>query len=928
MKLALIQCPVWGTYDPPVALAQLSSCLKKEGNEVYVFDLNIKLYLNRTEDYKNMWAWEQCLFWYDKGQVDKFFRDNSKDIEGYVKDIINTEVRIIGFSVNTASRIASIKLARQLKEIDKRLVIIFGGPLFFEKRFIDSILNEGSVEIVVPGEGEDTFCELVTMIEKGQDFSNCKGIAFKRKDQIVNTGPRGLMKDLDALPFLDFSDLPLTDYDDSKHIPIMTSRGCIQQCTFCSSRAFWPGYRTMSGERIFKEIEFHKRQRGRLNSNLGHIDFLDLLFNGRMKSLIDFCNLMSKAELDICWTANMIIRPEMSLEVIKKMRSAGCEHIIFGIESGSERVLGLMRKNYRIKDADQIIRWLHEAGIVVTCNFMFGFPGETERDFEATLDFIKRNAKFLSRVYPSRTYCAIEEYSYFHSHLEEFGVKPDSPNHLYWESLDEKNTYPVRLERCEEFCKLSSSLGIEVGCGVQTSVDLDKWYSLGFYYESKKDYRNAISCFLKYNKLDLSNKTIKDKIIFYYQLFRKDDIRADLGIDLFTGLEKTVKNIEREEAEMSATQVMKLSREQSPSLLRQQQKDKQKRNSQLNDMEFESRKIILESSPKAFFLQAAGPCNSYCAFCSRGKNYEFFNLALQRRFFEEKLTDFLQKAEQIILTGSGEFLLLPEADEILDYFDASNFTHVEKMFSTNGSGLTSTICERIAYSKSKYTLHISLHASNSETHKLITRTDNFHKIIGQINHLLKLKRDTGNPNVHLIFVATTLNIEDLADFVRLAANLGADKVICYYNYIYVPGQKYLSCFFKQGLTNSMLDKAGKLARDLNVKIDLPPRFGLKEYPVGGICREPWSQIMLNAHGHVLPCDASEDVNESFNDKDFMDAWNSVYYQNLRKSLIEGSCSCFKHCFRASPSSLNEFQSHVIHRGKKKSEINLLWGDNF
>ncbi|NQT75667.1 MAG: radical SAM protein [Candidatus Omnitrophica bacterium] len=515
MKIALIQCPVWGTYDPPVALAQLSACLKREGHEVCVFDLNIKLYRNRTENYKNMWAWEQSLFWYDAEQVKKFFRDNEDDIRRYAAGIVKAGARIVGFSVSAASWLASIELAKRLKDIDNRLIIVFGGPLFFERRYVDSILKEAAVDIVIPGEGEVTFCELAGAIENNNDISCCKGIAFKKDGEIIKTQPRKLLANLDDLPFLDFSDLPLKDYDDSRHIPFMASRGCVQTCAFCSSRTFWPGYRAMSGERMFREFEFHKKTQGRINPDFGHIDFLDLLVNGNMESLNTFCDLMGKARLNIYWSANMIIRPEMTPDVISKMKEAGCEHVIFGIESGSQRVLNLMKKHYRIQDADRIIRWLHEAGILVTCNFMFGFPGETEEDFKETLDFIRRNAGFLGRVYPSRTFCAIEEYSYFHGHLEEFGVKPNPPNHLYWESMDGESTYPVRLERCEQFCNLALSLGIEVGCGVQTSVELDKWHNLGFYYEAKKDYKNAMDCFLKYNKLDSANEVILNKINLY-----------------------------------------------------------------------------------------------------------------------------------------------------------------------------------------------------------------------------------------------------------------------------------------------------------------------------------------------------------------------------------------------------------------------------
>ncbi len=147
---------------------------------------------------------------------------------------------------------------------------------------------------------------------------------------------------------------------------------------------------------------------------------------------------------------------------------------------------------------------------------------------------------------------------------------------------------------------------------------------------------------------------------------------------------------------MSGKPIAELGKEENLSLLKSYQRD----NSQLNDKEFESQKIILESSPKAFFLQAAGPCNSHCAFCSRGVNYENFDLTTHQAHFEDKLNDFFLRAEQLILTGSGEFLLLPNAGEILDYFN-NNFPHVEKMFSTNGSSLAPRICEKIVNSKNK-----------------------------------------------------------------------------------------------------------------------------------------------------------------------------------------------------------------------------------
>jgi len=924
MKIALVQCPVWGTYDPPLALAQLSAYLKKEGHQVYALDLNIKLYLNRQESYKDMWAWEQCGFWYEPYYVSKFFADNQDTIAQYIKLILENNHKIICFSVSTSSRLTSLELARLIKKENRDVIIVFGGTLFFEKHWIDSVLNEGAVDIVAHGEGEVTLAELVKLLEENRPLDSCLGVSFKNGNSIVNNPPRPFIQNLDDLPFIDFSDFPLSNYDDSGHIPFLASRGCIQQCVFCSSRVFWPGYRRMSGKRIFEEIAFHKNK----DNELGHVDFLDLMFNGDIKALSTFCDLMINSDLKghISWVANAIVRPEMTPELLMRMKEAGCKHIIYGIESGSQRVLGLMKKRYKIEDADEVIKATHEAGIVVTANFMFGFPGEEEDDFIKTLDFIKRNAKYLDRVYPSRTFCALEEFSYLYAHLEEFGIKLNPPNHLYWESADEKNTYPERLRRCEEFCNSAVSLGIEVASGVQTSVELDRWFNLAHYYEQKKDVKNALDYYLKYYELESQNKIVTERIISYSTEIEKSGTELSLGSDFLAKLKKIVNSINSgNKSDFPAIKKLaKTGRERSPAIVKAEQRD----NSLLNDLEYNNKVIWPRSTPKAFFLQASGPCNSSCTFCSRGNDYEMFNLEIYRKRFEQKINFHLARAEQIVFTGSGEFLLLPEAEEILDYFDI-NYPHVNKMFSTNGSSLTPKICEKIAASKSKYTIHVSVHASNSKLYKVLTRTDNFYKVLGQVKYLLGLRKDTASPAVYLVFVATTLNIEDLPNFVRLAANLRADKVICYYNYIYVPAQKYLSCFFKQKLTNQVFDEAEDLAEQLKIKIDLPPRFAQAEYPALGICREPWSQVMFNLKGHILPCDASEDCNENLEEvKWFRDAWNGVYYQNLRKSLINGTSSCFKYCFRANPEAANDFRSHVIRRGRKESEIGVLWGDNF
>jgi len=901
MKIALIQCPVWGTYDPPLALVQLSGCLKEAGHEVSCFDLNIKLYLNRASCYKDSWAWEQSFSWYKEESVDKFFKDNKGSIEKYVNELIAAGPKIAGFSLNAASKISSLKVARMIKDINKDIVIVFGGPLFFDKRLVEEILNNDCVDVVIPGEGEVVFAELADLIWKRKDISSCDGISYKKEGGVINTKPRKLIENLDILPFMDFTDLPLSKYDDSTHIVFMTSRGCVQRCAFCSSRAFWPKYRAMSGKRIFDEIRYHKMREGKTNPRLGHVDFIDLMFNGNMEYLVEFCDLMIKNHLDIKWSANMIIRPEMNNSVIRKMKDSGCEHIIFGIESGSQRVLALMKKHYRIEDADRIIKDMHKAGICVTGNFMFGFPGETEEDFKETLAFIRRNSEVLDRAYPSRTYCAIEEFSYLAGHLEEFGIKPNPPNHLFWENADGTNTYPERLRRCREFSRLASSLSIDVGCGVQTSVDMDEYFNLYMYYEQKKDIKNALEYLLKYFELNRLNGHVKDRLQFYLVKAGENDPLFDFDKNMMNKLKKAISLIQKSAAIREVCQGNKNAGNISALGI--------KDNSSLNDAEFNNRKLVLNSTPKQFFIEANGSFSYAFIFDEQNRDCDLFSLKVFRARFEEKVMPFMAKAEEIIFFGDGEFLLFDKSEDVLEYFD-KKLPNQTKVFASKGYLFSPAMCEKLASLKSRFVINISLPAFSRERYNVMARIDNMSDILRNLNYLLRTRADPHKLEINILFTATVLTIEELPDMVRLAADLGGiNKVICRYSSIYNEIQHYLSCYFRQPAANKAINEAIKAAKSMDLKIDILPSFGKGNSQDLCLCRAPWSSVILDTLGRVLVCRKSSKHIDSIDAKDFSEIWNSAAYQGVRKSFAEKNCPYFNRCMQVNPSAVNNFDAH-------------------
>jgi MoaA/NifB/PqqE/SkfB family radical SAM enzyme len=337
-----------------------------------------------------------------------------------------------------------------------------------------------------------------------------------------------------------------------------------------------------------------------------------------------------------------------------------------------------------------------------------------------------------------------------------------------------------------------------------------------------------------------------------------------------------------------------------------------------NHEEYGQRKIVLTSTPQNVFVQINAVCNANCVFCSKGYDYPLFRLDDWLGKYGDQITPVLANARQAVLTGSGEFLGLPDAPRILDYFNGE-FPHVEKYLATNGSYLTPKIVERICSGESRYVLQLSLHGSDQETHRAMMRYRAHERVQDNIRTLMEARGKNGNVQVLFMFILTTLNIDDLPNFVRYARVMGADKVVCGYFYIYEANQKYLSLYFKQELANKRIAEARKVADELGIAFQAPPKFGLapEVYKKPDCCQEPWYQIMLSVEGHILPCDVYGRFprGENLNEKTFQEIWNGPAYREIRKALAKNQ-GCITHCPRHNPKSVNDWHSHVIHRPKE------------
>jgi len=331
----------------------------------------------------------------------------------------------------------------------------------------------------------------------------------------------------------------------------------------------------------------------------------------------------------------------------------------------------------------------------------------------------------------------------------------------------------------------------------------------------------------------------------------------------------------------------------------------------LNDFEYSLGKINLESAPEGIGIGAHYHCNAKCAFCLGGKP-KLFSLERYKEFFEPRLSQVIPKARYISFCGFGELLLMPGIEEFLEYVNA-RIPNTMKIFTTNGAPLKNDIAALLT--KSKSVAEVSLHADNAGLHRLLTGMNTFEQIISQIKEILRIRKNKESPTVSLIFIATALNIENLPQFVKFAADLGVDEVFCNYMTIFSLAHLKLSCFFKQELTNIAFEKAKEAAKARNILLKLPPSFGINNNsPKRQICSDPWKFFYVENEGSVNACCYAGTHFGYLDRADFKTMWNGTNFKDLRSSLIEGPPHRWcRYCYKYHSDNVNDIRSHISFR---------------
>jgi anaerobic magnesium-protoporphyrin IX monomethyl ester cyclase len=489
-KVALAMCPCWGRESPPLSIALLGGNLRSKGYETHLFDLSNYFYHQASNDYKNFWGQDYYSFWSDALLVKEFMNQHKDAVKDAVNMILDTGCQIIGFSTVFTTLHFSLELAEFIKQRCPDSIIIMGGPhtsLFYAGMYI---INQKNVDAIILHEGDETLPQALQDLSTQGQFSKIPGLVFKKDGHIIDGGMREPIHSLNDLSLADYTDFDLSTYSNPNRLDIFSSRSCINHCHYCDERNYFKRYRFRSGKNLYDEIIYQLTK----NPSVNFFNFSDSVLNGSIEAIREFCELLIRNHINIQWGGQAVIRKEMTPELLQLMHKAGCSYLSYGQESGSNKVLESMNKKlFTVELSSVVLKASHEAKINTYANFMFGYPTETETDFLKTLEFIKKNRKWLDAVSPSQSFTIIVKNTYLYDHLSEFNIAPE-PHHLYWKTIDGKNTYPVRFKRYELFCTLCIDLGLK-GVGV-VSEKTDKWRLLGeYYYEHEKDYGNALECY-------------------------------------------------------------------------------------------------------------------------------------------------------------------------------------------------------------------------------------------------------------------------------------------------------------------------------------------------------------------------------------------------------------------------------------------------
>ncbi|MBI4846236.1 MAG: cobalamin B12-binding domain-containing protein [Candidatus Omnitrophica bacterium] len=338
----------------PMGLLKIAAVLLQKKHEVKFFDQYV--------EYKS------------KNQIFEFMRNEHPDV--------------VGISVIAPTFSWVKELCYFIRKELLQTKIVLGNS--FASLYAQEILRDEVADVVVFGEGEYSMPEVVESLQENRPLTWIAGIAFRQGEEVVITKQRAPISDLDALPYPAWNLININNYN---RVPmlglygpsamIQGSRGCAYHCFYCSQDATFRKFRKRSIVSIVDEMEYLYE-----HYHVPNIIFLDAYFPFSIQSGFEFCDEVIRRGLHekVRWVTETKV-DQVNEALLKRMKEAGLYLIMYGFETGSERILAMINKNTCLEQAHEAMKYTKKYAIKTLGLFMIGFPEETEEEVKKTIRF-------------------------------------------------------------------------------------------------------------------------------------------------------------------------------------------------------------------------------------------------------------------------------------------------------------------------------------------------------------------------------------------------------------------------------------------------------------------------------------------------------------------------------------------------------------
>ncbi|MHA1271241.1 MAG: B12-binding domain-containing radical SAM protein [Candidatus Helarchaeota archaeon] len=426
--------PPYTSITPSISITSLYSFLINKGIKCYSFDFSPSFFKNQLKKFNipNPFKFKFPLFtllgymlWYYKAD-DFFLYDNVgeyilkslspihytlysqifnklyqkipelyKILYSYSQKLVNLDTEIYCFSINITNAITTLKIIHEIKQQKPDSIIILGGPELFPVYRREMYADLKMIDYVIyHNEGELPLYYLIdSLINNSTSTStSVPGLAFKKNNTIFTTPPP-VKLDLNKLPLLKYNEIDYNGFkfEEFQRLELLTTKGCSGQCSFCNEPFIWNPIASKNPSYLVKEIKFYINEYG-----INRFEITDNAFNVT-NNFIKTLDLLKLEHHSIYFGGNCKLN-KLNNDKLNHYKELGLTHCFYGLESGSQKILNLMNKNLSLEHAINMIKNTAKLGIDVILYLIIGFPGESNNDYELTLQFLEKYKDYITDI--------------------------------------------------------------------------------------------------------------------------------------------------------------------------------------------------------------------------------------------------------------------------------------------------------------------------------------------------------------------------------------------------------------------------------------------------------------------------------------------------------------------------------------------------